>query len=505
MAAAGTVALFLTLVLRFWHPVYGFTRFLQMDAASADNSIKELHGLPLYVYRDRGNYDGIWYCQIAYHPLLDDSEFNSVIDNLGYRARRILLPALAWTLAAGREPWIFQVYSALNIGVWLAMAGLFWRILSVDSARSFAVWTGFLFSVGTMECVRHAMTDLLATALIAAALMAFEAGRGATGWLGAAGLTKETSLLSLPAVFTRPMLSGSNLRKTLIAALPLFLWLAYVRWRTGPGNPGLSNFTVPPFGYLQKWHDSISAFQTERDTLLVAVSLLAVFGLTVQAVYIALQPSRSDPWWRLGAVHALLMMFLGGLVWKDFPGAAPRVLLPMALAFNVLARRRNAAWVWILAGNLTVFAGLNCMRAVDRNDPREFASTRSGSVAALVRLEDGWFGLEHKSRHLWSWSGGTARVQFETWPKSRCMLRFSFVVHSLVPQTVHVRQEAVELWQGSVGSADTRATLDFPVKDGQALLVFSSDGPAVPESADRGARSLAFRIFDPEIEIVGRY
>jgi hypothetical protein len=55
----------------------------------------------------------------------------------------------------------------------------------------------------------------------------------------------------------------------------------------------------------------------------------------------------------------VMMLCLGTAVWEGFPGAATRVLLPLNLAFNLLAHRVRAGLGWLLAGNLTVFAGLD--------------------------------------------------------------------------------------------------------------------------------------------------
>jgi len=76
--------------------------------------------------------------------------------------------------------------------------------------------------------------------------------------------------------------------------------------------------------------------------LLVWTTLLAVAGLTAQALFILRFPRPADPWWRLGAVYTLLLSFLGTPVWEGFPGAATRVLLPLNVACNVLALRRRA-------------------------------------------------------------------------------------------------------------------------------------------------------------------
>src|SRR5437870_5732871 len=121
LRAAGlvAVAVFFLLISRFWHPVYGFTAFFQVDAANDDLKITAFRELPVYVHRDTGGYDGLYYAQIAHDPTLRDPELARALDNFGYRARRILPPALAWLIGFGRPAWIIRVYSLLNVGAWL--------------------------------------------------------------------------------------------------------------------------------------------------------------------------------------------------------------------------------------------------------------------------------------------------------------------------------------------------------------------------------------------------
>ena len=170
-AGAGVV-LFLWLMLRFWHPIYGFTAFLQLNSGQDAVKIAAFREYPVFVYDTPDSYDGLQYAQIAYHPLLEADELRPAVDNLAYRAQRILLPALAWLLAAGQPAWIVHVYSVLNIVFWLALAALLWRMLPVNDARGLVAWAGILFSAGVLGSVRFALIDLPALILVATALWA---------------------------------------------------------------------------------------------------------------------------------------------------------------------------------------------------------------------------------------------------------------------------------------------------------------------------------------------
>jgi len=115
---------------------------------AARTGIHELRDYPIYVYRGETGYDGHYYAQIAFHPGLDAPDIARGIDNLTYRARRILGSTLAWALAGGVPARIANAYAALNLGVWLVLAGLLWRLLAVSDWRSWLAWAGLLFSAG---------------------------------------------------------------------------------------------------------------------------------------------------------------------------------------------------------------------------------------------------------------------------------------------------------------------------------------------------------------------
>jgi hypothetical protein len=499
LAALLLVAGFLLLVARFWDPVYGFTRFIQLDASNDDIKLEALRTHPVYVYRDTGGYDGLFYVQIAHDPSISDPQLRVAMTDLNYRARRILLPAVAWLAAAGRPTWIAPVYAALNPVVWLAFAWLLWRLLRVDGGRALLAWAGVLFSAGALASVRFALTDLSALLLVALGLSAAERNRPRTGagWLAAAGLSRETSLLALGGTLSRPWFSRRNLGLGLLAAGPLLLWLIYLRWRLGPAAAGWANFSAPFSGWIGKIGSALTAVihPGPGEALPAWANLAALLALTAQALFFLRRVRRDDVWWRAGAGYGILLLCLGPAVWAGFPGAATRVLLPLTLAFNVLAVRTRAGVAWLVIGNLTVFSGLLMLRDV-HHDIHELAAARTGGVAVVARTDDGWYGVERSSRHTWAWSRGRGEIFFETWPRENRDLRIDFSLRSLRPVTVTVVQGAAVRWQGSVGPALTPATAVVAVGPGAPpLRVFTDDAPAA-EAPAAGARTLAFSIYD---------
>lgn len=497
LAALAGVALFLVLVGRFWHPVHGFTVFFQLDAANDDLKIAAFRELPVYVHRNTGGYDGLYYAQIAHDPTLSDAELPRAMDNFSYRARRILPSALAWLLGAGQPAGIVFAYPLVNVFAWLLLAALLWRLLAVQNARGLFAWAGLLFSAGALASVRLALTDLVALTVIAGSLLLAERARerAAAGLLAAAALARETSLLALAGLAGRPWWSGRNVGRVLVVASPLALWLAYVRWRVGPADAGWSNFAMPGFGLVEKWLADFAALTTVADQPLVWTTLLATLGLTVQAAFFLSRWQPADRWWRLGVAYAVLLLFLGTAVWEGFPGAATRVLLPLNLAFNVFILRTGAPLAWLLAGNLTLGAGLLAMRDIPR-DSGEFAAGRSHGIGWSAQAVEGWDGRETHGRRVWQWTPHGGTVRFETWPKTAATAEVHFRLRALEPCDVSVRQGGRELARIRVGLALTEHVVRVVLDAGHATLEFSTDAAPTPESAEPGARELAFALYD---------
>ena len=499
-AGLGAVLFFLWLVVRFWHPVYGFTRFLQLDSSNDDIKIQAFRELPVFVDRESGGYDGLYYAQIAYHPSLTAAELSRAVDSIPYRARRILAPLLSWAIALGNPAWIVHVYSLLNVAAWLALAAWLWSLLQVGDPRGWIAWAGLLFSAGALYSVRLALPDLVALAILAGAMLALERGRRGTalGGLAAAGLTRETSLLALPAFWERPWLSTRNAVGTAVAVAPLAAWIASLRWRFGPGGAGTRNFAWPLQAWVGKWIATFATLRTQPDPLVWA-TLLATVALTVQAAFFLTRPRWQDRWWRLGAAFAALFLFLGAAVWDGLPGASTRVLLPLNLAFNVLVHRARAALGWLLAGNLTVAAGLIALQEVPR-DPTEIAAARSRGIACVARLGDGWYGVERGSGSTWAWSRRRSTIMLEAWPKRDATLRLEFRARSLAPSTVIARQAGREVWRGSIGAdLSPRESIPLRLEGGRGTIDLESDAPEVPEGPGTGARPLAFALYDARL------
>jgi len=495
---------FVWLAGQHWHPHYGFTRFLQMDAVSATTTLPELRSAPLFTHEY--GYDGHYYAQLAARPAVNDPALAGAIDNVGYRGRRILLSWLAWAAGGGEPVAAVRAFAWLNLLLWAALAALLWQIFPCRGWRETLAWAGVLFSAGVLHSVRLALTDLLALVLVAgAAVMAGRERRGfAATLLGLGGLARETALLGAVTLLPPGRGTPADWRRTagwlVLIAAPLVLWVVYLRWVLGPSEPGLRNFTLPLAGWAAKWGEAIHGLRTEPDRYLALTALLAHVALTVQVVYLLRWPEPSNRWWRLGAVYAGLMLLLGTAVWQGHPGAATRVLLPLVLAFNVMAVTARASAGWLVAGNLSVLGGVLALWVVPQST-HELTAGRLAGGSFVVHTDSRWHPVERGRTRTWAWGATDGGLRFDFQPRADAVRQARLAVLGLTPRLLEIRQGGRVLWRGEIG--EKLQWIELPamaVVGGRAELELHSPAPAGRENADAGGRALGFAVYGVRLD-----
>jgi hypothetical protein len=288
----------------------------------------------------------------------------------------------------------------------------------------------------------------------------------------------------------------------LAVVAPLVLWLAYVRQRFGPGDAGTSNFTWPILGWIEKWQQIASDYPHPAFRWLVTTTLLATIGVTAQAVFFAVHRRVADGWWRIGAIHVVMLLCLGRAVWDGHPGSFTRVLLPMSLAFAVCAVRWRVSPVWLVIGGLTVFAGIEPWRSVVVH-PDDLSSGRVEGRGYFVELREGFFPREVRRGYVRSWSSGAGTVEIKfTTPPTATNLRASLRVRGFGARTLHIADARGEVWSGAVGTAWQVAEFTVrPDETGRWLLHFASPEPPTREADVPGARDLAFAVRDLALDV----
>ncbi|MEO7598871.1 MAG: glycosyltransferase family 87 protein [Opitutus sp.] len=501
------IGVFAWLAARHWHPHYGFTRMVQCDVAAASTMLPSLRDARLYVHPDPGSYDGFQYAQIATSPGLTDPALRTAIDDLGYRARRILLSAFAWLLAWGDPAKALQVYAALNVFAWFALAFVLWELFPADDWRGTLAWIGTAFATGTLLSVRLALTDLVSLLFVAVSLQQLERGRRvwSGGLLGFAALARETALLGVAALLperrvTRRSISSSALAIA-VAILPLALWLAYVWHKAGSSGAGLRNFELPLFGWIHKAGDLLHAWTAEPNRPLVITTALSFVALAVQALFLAFNLWQYSPWWRMGAAFAGLMILLGPAVWgDDLPGAAFRVLLPLGLAFNVIAVRQKAA-LWILVlGNLSVGGGILSLYLVP-HDAHEVAAGRVRAGSYVVHSSESWYPAEGRSNDTWAWCPQVGTLHLDTFPRSHAARRFHLAFRGFTPCDLHVSSAGRDLWHGIATETIEWITVEAePDAQGTYVLEVRSEQAPGRENPNAGGRPLGFALCGVRLE-----
>jgi hypothetical protein len=361
------VAALLLTVAQYYHPQHGFTRFITFPAAAHGSEIAAVRESPHHD-DSSGGYDGQFYAQLAVDPLLRHPSIDGALDLPPYRARRILMSWMAYAAGFGKPAWILQAYSLMNVGAWLLLAWVLTKFIPPTTGRGFALWAASLTSHGILSSIRLALPDGVSALLIALAVLAISRGRVVAGAvvLGAAGLARETNLLASLS-FARFL--RSNARSIvlvgaclLLCAIPLLLWLDYLRaiYRsTMMIHDG--HITIPFWGIGWKLKSIwLGAFDTATPELTASIAaVIAWAARTFWTVRLLAGPDRRAPWTMVAAAYVVMSLTMHPVVWEGSPGAFTRVLLPLALATNVtMASRPGVRWPLIVAANLDVIPGV---------------------------------------------------------------------------------------------------------------------------------------------------
>lgn len=346
-------------VAQFWSPGVGLTKLVAFGDRFAYRTSRTLQSVPHVIDRESWGYDGQFYAQLAFDPFLRDPDTMKALDVPAYRGRRMLFPLVAYVAGLGQPVWVLHAYTVLNIVCWVSFAVLLWVWLPPGSPRMFAAWLGCLLGNGWIASLRLSLTDGPSMFLIALAVFAIDRARAnsSAGVLAAAALGRETSVINAVMLLPRRVreIRVAHLLRIAAVVVPLGLWMFYLRSLGLTYIGAEANLSAPFLAMIDKWQTTLSDLRVHGWAPGVGLSLIAIVGMTVQALYIALRWRWTSAWWRIGAVHAMFMLILGAAVWEGAPGAATRVLLPLAVAFNIeLVRAGRAFWpLWIL-GNLSM-------------------------------------------------------------------------------------------------------------------------------------------------------
>jgi hypothetical protein len=339
-------------------------------------------------YRFPGvGYDGEMYRLVAHDPFLQRG-YARYTDAPGERYRRILLPALAYVLAAGHQSWIDASYIVL-IALFI-FAGAYWLSRWAVLAGAHPAWAlAFLLVPATLISMDRMTVDVALVAFTVAFAVYCRTG---SWWklflvLLLACLVRETALLLVAGICLFDLLRRRFERVVLWAStsLPMFAWYFFIRrifpgkthfgaptWFANKVGPGLLyRMIYPPQYPLPPALDAIARF---ADSLALAAILLA----SILAILLVLRAHPRGPLAISGLLFAALVFALTSVqYWVDVNGYA-RVISPLFIlvALPSIARETRNAYPWWL--------GLVPPIVVDLRLGLQFTSQIGGVVRGLL-------------------------------------------------------------------------------------------------------------------------
>lgn len=529
MVAVAAGVFLLRVCAGVWSPDLGLTRFLLVGGAWHEVGTTAFRATPKYIDpypSHRFGFDGQFYAQIALDPLLRNPELRTAIDDPAYRARRILLPWLAWLGGLGRPAWVINVFAGLNLVFWIAYAWLAARLFRPPGWSGLAGYAAVLLTCGVIESIRGALTDFPGFVLMTAAVVA--GGTAGAGLLAAAALTRETCALGfLGLLEARPPWRDAfrkNLVRGVVAVAPLLLWIAYVLWRFRDLKVDFTggNFAWPLQGIMEKlgefsvtavhgpirWHRWF--FELYKSYDLHAV--LTIVAVLTQCVYLALHRAWADWLWRMAATFAVYLLCISFLSWESH-FTVTRHALPVTLVFNLLlAARPGRGWlVWFVLGNCFVPYGLYAFARlpVDRApaQPAEYVVVAPAGAAAPMRVvfTDGWSPQQWNPHNTWRWAAGpaaTLAVHNDSTRSARAQI--SFVTRTRQPRTLTVRAgNGIVLSRHLPAGREVLTIPSLELPPGETRLFLISPEP--PSDTDDGTPGkVTFMVGNPVIRLEQR-
>jgi hypothetical protein len=314
-------------------------------------------------------YDGQMYHFIAHDPLMRRGAV-ATMDDPALRYRRILVPALAWTLALGHDSAVHAAYVTVILA--FVFLGVYWMARAMESHGRHPAW-GLMFAVMPAALVSmDRMTVDVALAAITAGF-ALYTDRGPR-WklflvLACAALARETGFLLTfgYGVFLVSRRRFADLLWTAATTLPAIFWYAYVSRHTpisGAFFGGIGSL-VPFAGWVERVAHPV-VYPLPRWQALAAVELdyVALAGVALMlghAVWLAWARR-----WNARAVaiyiFAAAIIFIGSRsVWEDAFGFG-RVVTPLMILLALDDARPRMAFAPVALIDARI--GLNFLKQI---------------------------------------------------------------------------------------------------------------------------------------------
>jgi hypothetical protein len=304
----------------------------------------------LYVLQNSTGYDGQMYHYVAHDPLMRHG-FAEFMDSARSRYRRILLPALAFLLAGGRQTAIDECFIGANLlFLWL---GAWWLSRFLTLSGHHPAWSIlFVLTPAALISLDRLTVDLVLTALCIG--FAYYAKVEVPGALYAvlvlAGLSRETGLV-LTAAFCIFLLARRRFMQAALFSTPVLftgVWYMFVnartvetdfRWHKVVPLVGIADSILHPVRY---------PFSLAVNTVAMALDYLLIAGILMACV-LAFSTLLKNPFGYMeiaASLWALGALCLPQTFWADCVSSA-RVFTPL-LIFLILRSAANWSFLWCL-------------------------------------------------------------------------------------------------------------------------------------------------------------
>ncbi|MGP0070793.1 MAG: hypothetical protein ACLPWF_02510 [Bryobacteraceae bacterium] len=325
-----------------------------------------------YVFKNSTGYDGEFYRYVAHAPWVR-IDWARYFDSLRLRYQRILLPASAWLLAAGRGGLVDGVYISLILG-WI-FVGVYWLgRYAVEEGHGPAWGLAFLLLPATLTSIDRMTVDV-ALAALCVLFVRYEKKPGARLYLTLllASLARETGAL-LVAAQVGYDLCGKRWRRAALfatALLPAAAWDVYV-WRrvasVAAARPAedLYAFAVWLFKYpaigiaMKLFLPEHYPFSPIVNRIVQGADALALCGL-LALLATGAWCLRRLPWdaeqWTIAAFIALAVATSRPSFWEQVYSYG-RVFSPLVFFATLQPLRRGAWWALVPVSLMALRIGI---------------------------------------------------------------------------------------------------------------------------------------------------
>jgi hypothetical protein len=305
-------------------------------------------------------YDGQFYRVVAHDPW-QQRGFGKAIDEARLRYQRILVPALAWTVAIGHDTWIDGAYIGVILG--FLFAGTYGLGLWLQRAGHAPAWALLFMAIPATAISLDRMTIDIATTALAVLLVVL--GRDRLAWsmilLAAACLNRETGLL-LAAAAVMVELSHRAWKRAAVlasAALPMGIWYLFLPASAGEGLK--AGGTVPSWlarklglGIVERlWDPPVYGMAGSWEPLVRQLDRVALVGMLL-ALALAIVVIWKTPrkWGFVEFVlllHVLLFFAVNSLRFWDAVHGYARPFGPLFAMLLIYFRPRAAGFALAIA------------------------------------------------------------------------------------------------------------------------------------------------------------